>query len=311
MANSINVNAGALIALQNLNATNKALEVTQTRVNTGLKVSSAKDNGAIFAIATAQRAEMGAQDAVRQSMQRGQSILDVGLAAGDTVTAALNELKGIAVALADAPKTYDAAGAVTGLGDSGKKLVADFEAIVKEIHSALANANFDGGNVFKKQTTDLKVTTNTAAANNTFTLKLAADAAGADGLGFGATAGTAGAVGTYNQATGAWAAKANATTGLTPSALADYSVANVEAAITSFSSTLADLGTKSKSLDRQLTFVNKLQDSMETGIGNLVDADLAKESARLTALQTKQQLGVQALSIANSSSQILLSLFRS
>ena len=310
MANSINVNAGALIALQNLNATNKALEVTQTRVNTGLKVSSAKDNGAIFAIATAQRAEMGAQDAVRQSMQRGQSILDVGLAAGDTVTAALNELKGIAVALADAPKTYDAAGAVTGLGDSGKKLVADFEAIVKEIHSALANANFDGGNVFKKQTTDLKVTTNTAAANNTFTLKLAADAAGADGLGFGATAGTAGAVGTYNQATGAWAAKANATTGLTPSALADYSVANVEAAITSFSSTLADLGTKSKSLDRQLTFVNKLQDSMETGIGNLVDADLAKESARLTSLQTKQQLGVQALSIANSSSSILLSLFR-
>ncbi|MFW8696359.1 hypothetical protein ACOI9Y_37910, partial [Mesorhizobium japonicum] len=82
---------------------------------------------------TAQRAEMGAQDAVRQSMQRGQSILDVGLAAGDTVTAALNELKGIAVALADAPKTYDATGNVTGLGDSGKKLVADFEAIVKEI----------------------------------------------------------------------------------------------------------------------------------------------------------------------------------
>ena len=311
MANSINVNAGALIALQNLNATNKALEVTQTRVNTGLKVSSAKDKGAIFAIATAQRAEMGAQDAVRQSMQRGQSILDVGLAAGDTVTAALNELKGIAVALADAPKTYDAAGAVTGLGDSGKKLVADFEAIVKEIHSALANANFDGGNVFKKQTTDLKVTTNTAAANNTFTLKLAADAAGADGLAFGTAAGTAGAAGTFNQATGAWAAKANATTGATPSALTDYSVANVEAAITSFSSTLADLGTKSKSLDRQLTFVNKLQDSMETGIGNLVDADLAKESARLTALQTKQQLGVQALSIANSSSQILLSLFRS
>ncbi|WP_292227907.1 flagellin [Brevundimonas sp.] len=312
MANSINVNAGALIALQNLNATNKALEVTQTRVNTGLKVSSAKDNGAIFAIATAQRAEMGAQDAVRQSMQRGQSILDVGLAAGDTVTTALNELKGIAVALADAPKTYAADGVtVTGLGDSGKKLVADFEAIVKEIHSALGNANFDGGNVFKKQTTDLKVTTNTAAANNTFTLKLAADAAGADGLAFGTAAGTAGAAGTFNQATGAWAAKANATTGATPSALTDYSVANVEAAITSFSSTLADLGTKSKSLDRQLTFVNKLQDSMETGIGNLVDADLAKESARLTALQTKQQLGVQALSIANSSSQILLSLFRS
>ena len=73
---------------------------------------------------------------------------------------------------------------------------------------------------------------------------------------------------------------------------------------------LATLGTQSKSVGRQLTFVGKLQDATEAGIGNLVDADLAKESAKLTALQTKQQLGVQALSIANSSSQILLSLFR-
>ena len=311
MALSINTNAGALIALQNLNATNKQLELTQNRVNTGLKVSSAKDNGAIFAIATAQRAEMGAQDAVRQSIQRGQSILDVALAAGDTVTTALTELKSIAVALADAPKAYAADGVtVTGLGESGKKLVADFEAIVKEIHAALAGATFDGANVFKDQTADLKVTVNTASANNTFTLKLAADAAAADALAFGSAAATTGAADTFNQATGGWFPVANASTGAAPSALTDYSVANVEAAITAFSTTLADLGTKSKSLDRQLTFVNKLQDSMETGIGNLVDADLAKESARLTALQTKQQLGVQALSIANSSSSILMSLFQ-
>jgi len=73
---------------------------------------------------------------------------------------------------------------------------------------------------------------------------------------------------------------------------------------------LSTLGTQSKSLGRTISFVNKLQDSLEAGVGNLVDADLAKESARLTALQTKQQLGVQALSIANSSSQTVLSLFR-
>ena len=124
MATSINTNYGAAVALQNLNATNAMLERTQNRVSTGLKVGSAKDNGAIYAIATSQRAEMGAQDAVRQSLQRGQSIVDVALAAGDTVTAGLNELKSIAVALADAPKTYDAAGAVTGLGESGKKLLS-------------------------------------------------------------------------------------------------------------------------------------------------------------------------------------------
>ncbi|MEG2496827.1 flagellin [Brevundimonas sp.] len=311
MANSINTNRGALIALQNLNATNRHLETTQNRVNTGLKVSNAKDNGAIFAIATSQRAEMGAQDAVRQSIQRGQSILDVAMSAGETVIEALTELKSLAVAIQDAPKEYDAAGAVTGMGESGKKLVADFEAIVKEIHTSLAGANFDGANVFKLgQAGGLAVTVNTGSTNNTFELKAGGAAAAADGLAFGGAAGTAGAAGTFDAATGAWAAKASNTTGATPAALADYSVANVESAITSFTTTMADIGTKSKSLGRQATFVDKLQDSMETGIGNLVDADMAKESAKLTALQTKQQLGVQALGIANQASSILLSLFR-
>src|SRR5690606_33831283 len=89
MANSINTNVGAIVALQNLNATSRDLNITQNRVNTGLKISTAKDNGAIFAIATNQRAEMGALDAVKQSIQRGQSIVDVALAAGETVVAAL------------------------------------------------------------------------------------------------------------------------------------------------------------------------------------------------------------------------------
>ena len=84
----------------------------------------------------------------------------------------------------------------------------------------------------------------------------------------------------------------------------------VDDSITYVTNSMTKLGTGSKALDNQLTFTSKLQDTLETGIGNLVDADLAKESAKLTALQTKQQLGVQALSIANSSSSVLLSLFR-
>ena len=113
MANSVNTNRGALIALQNLNATNRALETTQNRVNTGMKVSSAKDNGAIFAIATSQRAEMGAQDAVKQSQQRGQSIVDVALAAGETITEALTEMKSLAVAIQDAVAGSDTARAAS------------------------------------------------------------------------------------------------------------------------------------------------------------------------------------------------------
>ncbi|WP_297802852.1 flagellin [uncultured Brevundimonas sp.] len=294
MANSINTNRGALVALQTLNATNKALETTQNRVNTGMKVSSAKDNGAIYAIATAQRAEMGAQDAVKQSLQRGQSIVDVALAAGETVVDALTELKSLAVAIQDA-----AAGS-----SSLTKLNNDFSAIVAEIKTALKGATFDGVNLFAANPDadePIKVTTNTSGG--TFDLKDAAPAA----------------------ATGAYltTGEVDATQGVYPDpddpgeeisfdldTLADRTPANVEAAINNFTTILAELGTKSKSLDRQLSFVSKLQDSLETGIGNLVDADLAKESARLTALQTKQQLGVQALSIANSSSSILLGLFR-
>ncbi|MFS0739608.1 flagellin [Brevundimonas sp. 3P9-tot-E] len=267
MANSINTNAGALIALQNLNATNRDLNVTQNRVNTGLKVSTAKDNGAIFAIATSQRAEMGALDSVKQSIQRGQSIVDVALAAGEIVTKALEEQKGLAVAIA------------SSTGAAQTAYLADFNALGNEITKALGGASFDGVNLFKANAAAVDVRTGTGAAD-TFTVK--------------AIAATDTAVATAGGA----ATVATATT------------AAVEGAITAFTAVLGDLGTKSKSMDRQLTFVSKMQDLLEVGIGNLVDADLAKESARLTALQTKQQLGVQALSIANQSSSILLGLFR-
>src|SRR5690606_30547231 len=131
-------NPGALIALQNLNATNRDLNVAQNRINTGFKVATAKDNGALFAIATNQRAEMGALDAVKQSIQRGQSIVDVALAAGETVVAALTEMKSLAVAIegfgatppTDNP-SYDA-------------YVADYDALKQEITDALAGATFDG-----------------------------------------------------------------------------------------------------------------------------------------------------------------------
>jgi len=263
--NSINTNSGALVALQNLNQTNRDLNVAQSRVNTGLKISSAKDNGAIFAIASAQRAEMSALDSVKQSMQRGQSIVDVAMAAGETITSALTELKSLAVAIADAPAA----------SDTLTKLNADFDAIVTEINSALRGAKFDGVNLFDANAAAITVKSSTSGS---FTVKAIASA--------DTTAATMGLpTGTRT-------------------------VTAVESAINSFTGTLADLGTKSKSLDRQLTFTSKMQDALEAGVGNLVDADLAKESARLTALQTKQQLGVQALSIANQSSSIVLSLFR-
>ena len=267
---SINTNYGASIALQNLNKTNAQLEMTQNRVNTGMKVSSAKDSGAIYAIATGQRANMGAMESVRASLQRGQSIVDVALAAGDTVTAALEEMKGLAVSIAGST------------GATQTSYLTDFRALGAEITSALAGAGFDGVNLWTGATaTNLikDVSGGTTAIGFTVAGGMAADTA---------------ITTITNQAIAAGAA----TTGA------------VDAAIAKVTEALSTLGTQSKSVGRQVTFLNKLQDATEAGIGNLVDADLAKESARLQALQVQQQLGVQALSIANQAPQIILSLFK-
>ncbi|WP_293828811.1 flagellin, partial [uncultured Brevundimonas sp.] len=267
MANSINTNYGAAVALQSLNKTNAQLETAQNRINTGMKVSSAKDNGAIFAIATSQRANMGAQDAVRNSLQRGQSIIDVALAAGDTATSALEEMKALAVNIA------------SSTGDAQAAYLADWNALGKEVDAALKGASFDGVNLWNT-TTATNVTTSTAATGNTYQ------------IGFG----------TVDKAAATAITDITATATAPANAAAAAFSTKVDAAIKSVTSDLATLGTQSKSVGRQIAYVGKLQDALEAGIGNLVDADLAKESARLTALQTKQQLGVQALSIANSSS---------
>jgi flagellin len=284
MANSINTNAGALIALQNLNNTSRDLSITQNRVNTGQKVSSAKDNGAIFAIATNQRAEMGALDAVKNSMQRGQSIVDVALAAGETVVKALEEQKSLAVAISNAT------------GDALKAYVTDYNALGAEIDKALKGASFDGVNLF----------TDTTAINAPISVKTGTGATDNFNLKGGAAATTATTVAT---STAFVVVNPNAPTAGEITAMQGLTGV-VDGAIKAFTSVLGDLGTKSKSLERSLTFTSKMQDALEVGVGNLVDADLAKESARLTALQTKQQLGVQALSIANQSSSVLLGLFR-
>jgi flagellin len=269
MANSINTNVGAMVALQNLNATNRELTVAQNRVNTGLAVANAKDNGAIFAVASNMRADMGALTAVKNSIQRGQAVIDIALAAGETISKAIEEQKALAVAIQSS-----AAGSA-----SETAYLADFNALGTEITAALAGATFDGTNIYAAGSATNNLVVQTSIAG-TYTVH-----------------GVAAAATTVATATGT-VDRAGAT------------VAAVDTAGAAFNARLATLGSHSKSLERQLTFTSKMQDALESGVGNLVDADLAKESARLTALQTKQQLGVQALGIANQSSSILLSLFR-
>ncbi|WP_339915004.1 flagellin [uncultured Brevundimonas sp.] len=274
--NSVNTNVGAMIALQNLQVTNKELTQVQNRINTGQKVSSAKDNGAIWAIAQGQRAEIGALNSVKDSLQRGQSAVDVSLAAGESIADLLNSLKTKALAATD-----------TSLSTSGRSaLNEDFKSIRDQIATVVSNAAFNGVNLINGSTgtAGFKALANATGS----TIKVAGE----------------------NLSLGGANVTVAATTVVDTSTNATAALALVNASITNIGASLARLGTGSNSLGTHLTFISKLQDSIEAGVGNLVDADLAKESARLQSLQTKQQLGVQALSIANSSTSILLGLFR-
>src|SRR3712207_6452537 len=137
--NSVNTNVGAMIALQNLNATNSELATVQSRINTGRKINSAKDNGAIWAIAQSQRSESNALNAVKESLQRGQSTIEVAMAAAESVSDLLIQMKEKALAATDT--SLDA--------DSRTALQSDFNSLRDQIKKIVANAEFNGANMLK------------------------------------------------------------------------------------------------------------------------------------------------------------------
>lgn len=278
MTNSVHTNTSAAIALQNLTRTNERLSDVQGRISTGLKVQGAKDNASIWAIAQGQRADVGALSAVKQSLDRATSIADVAMAAGESISDLLNQLKEKVVAAKDESlKTQ-----------SRELLNADFQALLRAISSAVQNASFDGANILNGSLTNgIKFLANTDASSSV-TLS-------SKNLSLG------GGIIDLTTATDSLLSLTGATQALT----------RLDASITKLNAALGDIGAQAKQIEAHNSFVSKLMDSLESGIGNLVDADLAKESARLQALQVQQQLGAQALSIANQSPQIILSLFQS
>jgi flagellin len=272
---TINTNPGAMIALQNLNKTNMDLQQVQQRINTGLAVSSAKDNGGVFAIAQSMRADVGGYKAVSQSLDLAQSTVDVALAAGEAISDLMVEMKEKALAAADT--SLDTA--------SRNALNADFQALRDQITTIVSNAEFNGTNLISNGASDITALAN-ADGSNVITI-------GAEDLSL--TGGTL---------------TIAATTQIDTATNASNAASAIGTSLDNLNSALARLGTGSKSLEIHKTFVGKLSDALEKGIGNLVDADMAKESARLQSLQVKQQLGIQALSIANSAPSTILGFFR-
>jgi flagellin len=272
---SINTNVGAMIALQNLNATSTELEKVQNIISTGLKVSSAKDDGAAFAIAQSQRSTVSSLDAVKDSLSRGSSVIDVSMSAGESVSDMLTQLKAKALAASD-----------TSLDTTSRTaLQNDFNSIRDQITKTLSNASFNGINLVDGTNASISALAN---ANGTSVITVAGQ----------------------NLSLGGSIVTLSTNASFTTATSASNLLTTIDSSINNVSASLAKLGTSSTALDNHMTFVGKLQDALTTGIGNLVDADMAKESAQLQALQTKQQLGVQALSIANQSTSTVLSLFR-
>lgn len=277
MTTSIHTNTSAMIALQNLNRTNDQLASTQSRANTGLKVQGARDNAAVWAVAQGQRADRGSLEAVTTSLKRATSIADVSLAAGEQISDLLIELKSKATAASDESATLAMR---TSYND-------EFQALLKSVQSFADNAIFDGSNILDGSAT--AGINFLASADGTETITLNRQNLTLAGLGLSTTP---------------------AAPDLLTKAKADDALTRINTAISTSTARLAELGAQSKQIERHTTYVGKLSDALEAGIGNLVDADMAKESARLTALQVQQQLGVQALSIANQAPQIILSLFK-
>jgi len=276
MTLSVNTNVAAMVALQNLGTTSRQLDVTQNRVSTGLKVTGAKDNAAVYAIAQGMRSDVGALAAVTSSLNRAKSITDVALAAGESISDLLVQMKEKVIAANDA--SIDTA--------ARNILNEDFRQLRSQITTIVQNAKFDGANLINGSLTSGIEMLADADATSSITLV------------------------PENLSVGGSIITIQNTTNLSTLASASTALQLVNASLQNTSSALARMGSIGKKVDAHIVFVGKLSDSLVGGIGNLVDADMATESARLQALQIKQQLGAQAVSIANSAPQVILSLFR-
>ncbi len=272
---SVNTNTGAMVALQYLNDTQAQLAQTQNAVDTGLKVSSAKDDGAVYAIAQNMRGDIAGYTAVTDSLNRGMSAIDVAMSAGQSISDLLVEMKTKALSASD-----------TSLDTASRAAMnQDFVALRDQISTIVKNAVFNNYNLVDGSTQTI-----TALASADGSRRITTSAQNMNLSGSIVTISTGASISTQGGAS-------------TMISVIQQSLENVDSA-------LAQLSAGSKKFSIQLGFASKLSDTLTTGVGNLVDADMAKESALLQSLQVKQQLGVQALSIANQSPQYLLSLFK-
>ncbi len=274
--NSVNTNVGSMVALQSLNKTSDQLSVVQKRVSTGFRVSDAKDDGGAFAVAQSVRADVSGLTAANEQLGGTKGVLETTFAALGKVSESMVKIRETLTRLADGTINDDQRG----------QYEAQYTALRTQIENFVSDATYNGRTLLTTDTTagggDITAIRN--ESGGTFTV------AAIDGAGSLLVA----------------AAPTDAAAAQTALAAGG----DFETVETAVADALNQFGSDSNYIDSQIRYNKDKADAMEGGLGALVDADLAKESAKLQSLQIRQQLGSQALSISNQAPQMLLSLFR-
>ena len=318
---SINTNASAMTALKSLQMTNKALETTQSRISTGYRVASASDNAAYWSIATTMRSDNKALSTVKDALGLGQAKLDTAYTGINAAIDVVDEIKAKLVAAKEP-------------GVDKSKIQSEITQLQDQLTSIATSASFSGENWLSvdsgaagySATKSVVASFNRAADGTVSVSTIDIDTSSTklfDAATDAAAAGTGILDGRYDAATGLLLAD-QSTGGFTVSTLDISALTNstadqttltnyikgVDNALKLMTTSASDLGAAKSRVSMQADFVSDLMDAIDRGVGTLVDADMNEESTRLQALQVQQQLGIQALSIANSNQQQILSLFR-
>ena len=299
---SILTNVAAMSALQTLRSINSNLEDTQNRVSSGYRVAEAKDNAAYWSIATTMRSDNKALSAVSDALGLGAAKVDTAYSAMDSAIDIVSEIKAKIVA-------------ATEKGVDKTKIQDEISQLQQQLLSVAQSASFSGENWVAGNTTKSVVSSFIRDANGQVsvqTTEYVLDDTSMGNVLFGGdgSGGIDTASGILGTATGTVGSIYGMNISTFSTDAINSALTTVESGIKAMTKAASQLGSISTRIDLQESFVSNLSDSIDSGVGRLVDADMEEESSKLTALQTQQQLAIQSLSIANSSAQNVLTLFK-
>jgi flagellin len=309
---SIRTNFAAMTALQSLQNTNKDMLQTQSRISTGFRVATAEDNASYWSIATTMRSDNKALSTVKDALGLGSATVDVAYTALNSSIDVTSEIKAKLVAAREP-------------GVDRVKIQSEVKELQNQLKSIGDSATFSGQNWLSVDSSAANYN-----ASKSIVASFSRDSGGAVTIGtisvdtsavklYDSGASAVGIVDGLRNSTGAIAASGTSVAALDISALTDSStdlstlegyIKGVDSSIKEMTTAATNLGSVKQRIGMQKEFVTALGQAIDRGIATLVDADMSEESTKLQALQVQQQLGIQAMSIANSSTQNILSLFR-